>query len=174
MNNDPNEFPSYNEPLPYSPAAQNAFNAASPIPAGPPPVVGWYKVYCWFMAVIYFLLAIGGILLLNYMPAIVGAAPELSAVELKIRAIGLIVVGFVLFVAFIVALLLPPSPGAWIYHVVLIALGLGSCCLWPVTIPLLIAWLKPPTQIFFGRHDPSQPPPPPTNPNQPPPPIPSV
>ena len=79
----------------------------------------------------------------------------------------MVAIGIILFTAFVVALLLPNTSGAWIFHIILIAVGLSSCCLWPATIPLMIAWLKPETQRWFGRatpgnqsHDPGAPPPP--------------
>ena len=170
MNSDPNEFPSYNQPLPSSPYQQSTLN---PPPTGPPPVVSWYKAYAAFMAVLYLLCIIGGVLMLKYASVIVAGSPTTSLTETKIQAVILIIIGIVLFIAYAVALILPKSPGAWIYHIVMIAIGLTSCCLWPITIPLIIAWLKPQTQQFFGRYD-AFTPRPPTNPNQPPPPIPQV
>jgi hypothetical protein len=52
-----------------------------------------------------------------------------------------------------IALLLPPSPAAWVYHIVILCLGLGGCSL-PFSVILLIHWFKPETQAFFGRGTP--------------------
>jgi hypothetical protein len=95
--------------------------------------VGWYKAYAAFMAVMSFVYIIGGFLLLQYAGVIVANAPEMSLTELKIRAVVLLIIGIVLFIAYVVALILPKSPGAWIYHIVMIAIGLTSCCLWRTT-----------------------------------------
>lgn len=172
MNNDPNEFPSYNQPLPPSPYEQSTLNMPSSVPSGPPPVVGWYKAYAAFMVVIYLLCTIGGFFLLQYASVIVANSPTTSLAETKIQGGVLMVIGIALFIAYVVALILPNTPGSWIYHIVMIAIGLTSCCLWPVAIPLLIAWLKPKTQQFFGRFDAFTPRP--NDPNLPPPPIPSA
>jgi len=55
-------------------------------------------------------------------------------------------------IAFGMAPFLPRRPGVWVYDVVLIALGLTSACLWPITIPLLIFWIKPENKLWFGRN----------------------
>ena len=61
-------------------------------------------------------------------------------------AFGLVFAG-----AFAVGLLMPRKPWAWIYGIVLIALGMTSACCIPATIPLLIFWIKPEAKAFFGR-----------------------
>lgn len=62
--------------------------------------------------------------------------------------------GLALAGVFVAALFLPAKPWVWVYHVVLICLGLSSVCCLPVCIPLLIQWLKPDVRAHFGR-DPS-------------------
>jgi hypothetical protein len=39
----------------------------------------------------------------------------------------------------------------WVFGIVLIAIGMTSCCLWPITIPLLIQWIKPEMKRAFGQ-----------------------
>lgn len=167
--NDSNEFPAYNEPLNIG----SSSSMEAPLPTGPPPVLSWYKLYAGFMAFLYLACFVGGLALLKFMPVIMANAPGTSAMELKVRAVITAVVGIVLFVAYVVALVLPRSSGAWVYHMVMIGIGLTSCCLWPATIPLLIAWVKPETQRWFGRAVPGVLPTP-RDPQLPPPPIPSV
>jgi hypothetical protein len=166
--NNPNEFPAYDEPL----NVNTGPDAPETMSHEPPPVLMWYKLYAGVMAFLQLAGAASGIALLKYLPVIMANAPGVSETELKIRAVIICVVGSILFVAYVVALVLPKSPGAWIYHLVMIGIGLSSCCLWPATIPLMIAWLKPGTQRWFGRAVPGVLPP--SNPNAPPPPIPSV
>ncbi|MDH3492868.1 MAG: hypothetical protein OEM82_04915, partial [Acidobacteriota bacterium] len=65
------------------------------------------------------------------------------------------IIYFVLGLAFAavygIALVLPRKPFNWIYGIVMIAIGLTSCCLLPATVPLFLFWLKPETKRFFGR-----------------------
>ena len=44
------------------------------------------------------------------------------------------------------------NPWAWIYGMVLICIGLTSPCCLPVTIPLLIGWIKDDAKAYFGRN----------------------
>lgn len=172
MNNDPNGFPSYNDPLPLTPQDRERLYANTALPSTPPPVVGWYKAYVAFMAVLAFLYILLGLVILRFAPNIVASSRDTTLVEVKMQALILMIVGIVFFIAYVVALILPKSSGAWVYHLIVIAFGLTNCCLWPATIPLMIAWLKPQTQQWFGRYDPFTSPP--SDPNQPPPPIPTV
>lgn len=167
MMNTPFNEPRINDPLPgLEPHASPSQAPASRAPA----VVKWYKAYCMMMVILYFIGMIGGVALLAYRPTIAASAPELSMTEITIRAIVLIIACFVMFVGTIAALVLPPLPWTWIYHLVNIGLGLSGCCFF-VTIPLMIYWLKPETQEYFGRNTSGSTPPPS---NLPPPPIPSV
>lgn len=59
--------------------------------------------------------------------------------------------GAVFFIIFAAALFLPPKPYNWIVGIVLICLGMTSCCFLPICVPLLIYWIKPETKAFFGR-----------------------
>ncbi|MFN3652291.1 MAG: hypothetical protein ACK47B_22160 [Armatimonadota bacterium] len=59
-------------------------------------------------------------------------------------------IGFLFSVPVLVALLLPPTPGTWVYHILVICLGLSGCTL-PLAVILLIYWFKPETQAYFGR-----------------------
>lgn len=176
--NDQDDFPKYNEPLPPLRPKSGSLNQPDPVtgeqtgfdsvlPSGPPPVVRWYRVYAGFMAFIYLLTAVGGFFVIKNMEALATGSRGIDPIELKIRGFVMVAIGIILFTAFVVALLLPNTSGAWIFHIILIAVGLSSCCLWPATIPLMIAWLKPETQRWFGRatpgnqsHDPGAPPPP--------------
>ena len=180
--NDQDDFPKYNEPLPpIRPKSgelvqpdpvtgeQTGFDAA--LPSGPPPVIGWYKIYAGFMAFAYLLTAIGGFFIIKNMEALAASTRGMDPTELKIRGFVLVALGIILFTAFVAALLLPNTPGAWTFHIILIAVGLSNCCLWLATIPLMIAWLKPETQHWFGRGQSNIPP---RDPDIPPPPIPTV
>lgn len=110
----------------------------------------WYRVYCAVMVLLY-LLVIGLGLFLLLAPPTAGTR-EYSPQELTIMGGVYIAVGAVLFLIFAVALFLPPKPYNWIVGIVLMALGMTSCCFLPFLIPLLIYWLKPETKAYFGRN----------------------
>lgn len=129
-------------------------NAAAPGLSTPPPVVRWYKLYAGFMVLAGLLLVALGIYLRQNEAVILSSVRDITPADIQIRATVTLILGVVFALAFIVALLLPRSPGAWVYHIVMIAFGLGNCCLWLATIPLMLAWLKPETQRWFGRNVP--------------------
>jgi hypothetical protein len=68
-----------------------------------------------------------------------------------VYGIILLVVGAALLVACVAGFFLPRRPLAWIAHLVLISIGLTSCCTIPAPVPLLVAWLKPDLRAWFGR-----------------------
>jgi hypothetical protein len=99
------------------------------------------------MALLYLLCAVGGAALLLMDPGTLGMEP----MEAKIQGVAFLVVGALLILPFAAGPLLPRRPWAWIYGLVLICIGLTSCCCLPASIPLLLAWLKPETKAFYGR-----------------------
>ena len=42
------------------------------------------------------------------------------------------------------------KPWAWVYHLVLLGLGLTDCCLFLPSLFLMIYWLKPHNRTYFG------------------------
>jgi lipopolysaccharide export LptBFGC system permease protein LptF len=106
----------------------------------------WYRVYCGVLAALYALIAVMG-LFISYM------APGMGAEATENMFLGLVyaVVGTIFFAVFLVASILPPKPYNWIVGIIMIAIGMTSCCMWPAVIPLLIYWIKPETREFFGR-----------------------
>jgi hypothetical protein len=112
-----------------------------------PSVWTWYAVYCVLMALLYLFAAAAGLLLLFVDPANFGE----DAVVVRIQGIIFFVLGLVFMIPFAAAPFLPKKPWVWIYGLVMIAIGMTSLCCMPVTIPLLIFWIKPETRRFFGR-----------------------
>jgi hypothetical protein len=107
----------------------------------------WYRVYVGVMALLYMAVAIMGVAFL----LIPFETRQYERGEIMLMGGVYAALGAVFFIAFAVALFLPPKPYNWIVGIIMIALGLTSCCLLPATIPLLIYWIKPETQAFFGR-----------------------
>lgn len=119
---------------------------------GPPNEIGrktffWYRVYCGALAALYALVATMGLFIAYIQPATNNQSAEESLIMGLIYAI----VGTIFFAIFLVASILPPKPYNWIVGIVMIAIGMTSCCAWPAVIPLLIYWIKPETREFFGR-----------------------
>lgn len=116
------------------------------LPLGEPPVWPWYVTYCIFMALLY-LACIGmGVVFLVIDPATMDSDP----VEAIIMGVGLIVVSTPLMIAFAAAPFLPRRGWAWIVGMLLISLGMTSCCCIPACLPLLLQWIKPKTKAWFG------------------------
>jgi len=117
----------------------------------PPPVLPWYRAYCALMAVMYLVVAGGGVFVAAANQSLAAGDPSTSPTEMLLIGVICVVMGLALVVPFVVALFLPRKPWVWIYHLVLICLGMTSACCLPATVPLLIFWIKPETKGWFGR-----------------------
>ncbi|MEM9280917.1 MAG: hypothetical protein AAGA96_03760 [Verrucomicrobiota bacterium] len=113
-----------------------------------PATIKWFRIYCVVLAALYVLVAALGVAILALPPEKLQMGKQES-----VAAGGLfIVMGLVFFLLVLPGLFLPPRPGGWIYGLVLICIGLTSVLFLPICIPLLIFWLKPPVQFWFGRN----------------------
>ena len=121
-----------------------------------PSVHKWFVAYCIFMALLYLVTAVMGIVFLFVEPD-----AEMSATEAKIMGSVLLILGLVFFVPYALAPFLPRQSWVWVLGLVLICIGLTSACCLPACIPLLIFWLKPEMKAFYGRTLNPLPPPPP-------------
>jgi len=108
----------------------------------------WYRVYCAVLAFLYLAVIVLGIVLAIYQPP----SREYSSQEMLFVGIVYAVVGAFCFLAFAVALFLLPKPYNWIVGIVMMAIGMTSCCFIPFLVPLFIYWVKPETKAFFGRN----------------------
>ena len=118
-------------------------------PARRPDVVPWYYAYCAVMAFIYvfcIVMGVAGIVFRNQL-----ADAETPPALIAFLGVVFAVLGGVLMTAFAAAPFLPLRPWAWIYHLVLIAVGMTSACCLPASVPLLLFWIKPETRAYFGR-----------------------
>jgi len=114
-----------------------------------PKVLPWYRVYCVAMALLYVVVSVMGVagILFRHTLADAEDPPQFFLVSGAL----LVLLGVPFAAAYVLALVLPPKPWVWIYHLVLICVGLTSACCIPVCVPLLIFWLKPETRKHFGR-----------------------
>jgi len=115
----------------------------SAVPA--PPVWTWYRIYAALMAVMYVGLVVVGLLMAVLAPAKADDPPPWF-IGLILGCFGIPFGG-----AYVAAFFVPRRPWAWVYHLVLICVGMTSACCLPACIPLLIFWIKPETKAFFGR-----------------------
>lgn len=120
-------------------------------PASEPTVLRWYRVYLGAMTAIYLACVVGGVLLLSFQDEIADWPPKDEPWTILVYGIVLLVVGAVCLAACVAGFFLPRRPWAWIAHLVLISIGLTSCCTIPASVPLLVAWLKPDLRVWFGR-----------------------
>lgn len=111
-----------------------------------PKVVLWAKVYEAALALVYLALVVAGVV---FLVADVQTGPD----EPPAAVLGglFIAISLPLVFLFGAGLFLRPTPNAWVFHLVLICIGLTSACCLPATIPLLIFWFKPETKAHFGR-----------------------
>ena len=115
-----------------------------------PAVVVWYRVYCVLMALLYLALVVIGVALVAL--GLMGQeAFDGDPTEAVVMGAVYGVMGFVAFIPFVIGALVPARPWAWVYGIVMICIGLTSCCCMPACIPLLIFWIKPETRRYFGR-----------------------
>lgn len=114
-----------------------------------PQVLLWHKVYCALMTLIYVVSTLLGAGMMLFANRIADA--HNPAAQFIVQGFVMAAMGSVFTAAFFASFFLPRAPWAWVYHIVLISLGLTSCCCLPASVPLLIFWLKPETQGYFGR-----------------------
>lgn len=108
----------------------------------------WYRVYCGVLAALYVLVAALGFFLYASAPS----SSEYTAEEVQIMGVIYAALGVALFLVFAVAFFLPRRPYNWIVGIIMMAIGMSSCCFLPFLIPLLIFWVKPETKAHFGRN----------------------
>lgn len=116
-------------------------------PARIPEVWTWYVVYCLAMAAMYLFCVLLGVVLLVVDPSDL----EMDSIEAKVQGAVFLLIGMALAVPYALAPFLPKRPWTWVLGIVLIGIGLTSCCCLPASLPLLLAWLKPELKQAFGR-----------------------
>lgn len=117
-------------------------------PAEKPRVLTWFVAYATFMAIVYASCVAGGAWVLT-LPEAALTSRDIDPTEVQIQGAVLLVIGLPLMLAFGVAPFLPRRKWVWVYDLVLIAIGLTSVCCLPITIPLLIYFIKPETKAWF-------------------------
>lgn len=112
-----------------------------------PKVIFWQKAFCVLVALLYLLMLPLGIFLLEVSE---------GDLESQINGIVIICMGPPLAILYGLGFIWDHKPWHWIYGLVLICLSLSSCCCFPISIPLLIYWLKPETKAHFNPQAPPE------------------
>jgi hypothetical protein len=116
----------------------------------PPRVLVWYRVYCAVLGALSLLdvaAGAGAVLFRRQLAEWLGnGEPGAYAV---VGALAL-AVGLIQSALFSLAFVLPRKPWAWVYHLVLIGLGLTDPCFFFPCLFLMVFWLKAPTRTYFG------------------------
>jgi ribosomal protein L40E len=137
-----------------------------------PAVVEWYRLYCGALLVLYLFV----VPVLVFMateppqdgPFTIGAPSGSSDIDRimqeanrgfksdqdnRVATARILGIGLCLLLAapIGIALRMKPTPGAWRYHIAILALGLTGGCTLPVSVIMLILWFQPNTQAYFGR-----------------------
>src|SRR5262245_3675723 len=122
------------------------------MPGEAPKVVFWFRVYCAFMTLVYALVSVGSVVFIAFSSKIAeNDNDEMPEAFILAYGVFLLVLGLALAAAFAAPFFLAPKPWVWIYDLLLIGVGMTSCACWPITVPMLIYWIKPETQAHFGR-----------------------
>ncbi len=103
------------------------------------------------MAAIYLACVVGGALILRFRDEIADWPPRSEPWEMVVTGAILFGLGAVFLGAYVAGFFLPRRPWAWVAHLVLVGIGLTSCCTLPAAIPLLVSFLRRDTQAWFGR-----------------------
>jgi hypothetical protein len=135
----PDDFSPYRSPQSYDELPRK------PSPGDRPPQYWLYQLYCGLMAALYLLAAALGVFLIYVSSEFEGQ----ERIEAFIYGVVFMMFCPIFAMAHAVGPFLPARRWAWIYAVVLIGLGLNSCCTWPLSIPLLLVWIKKETQAYF-------------------------
>ena len=108
----------------------------------------WYRMLCSVIIVSgIFWASIGGL-------AIIGSFDETGreASDAFTGGVFFLLSGGIPALLFLLGVLFPPRSWSWIFGILLLVLALLSCIFSPFAIALLIFWMKPETQTFFGRN----------------------
>ena len=123
-----------------------------PVPAEKPVVCMWVTIYCVVMAIIYMIFSLIGafMFIASFTSSIKQNGDQ---IPMMIQGGVFLLIGLILFILFAMVPFLPRRRWVWTYNLVMICIGLTSCCCLPVCIPILIFWLKPEVKSYFSDPD---------------------
>ena len=136
-------------PSPYQPPSY-LDPRFGPMPGQRPRVVVWYLVYCVLMTLMYLSVSAFGIAFAMFPEEMFEPDPDMSAADARMMGVMMLVFCLPFALFYLVAVLMRRNKASWIVGIVAIGIGLTSACLWPMTIPLLIFWLKDATRAYYN------------------------
>ena len=134
----------YRSPLGTGGASPYGMPASGPPAVMPlkPQVILWQRIYLGMMLFIYVLVVVAGGAMTIFASEIAADDPEVSAGEITFMGGMYAVLGLIFGILSAVGFFFKRGTGGWVYNLVMICLGLTSCCFWPICIPLLVFWIK--------------------------------
>ncbi|MDF1756127.1 MAG: hypothetical protein P1U89_25295 [Verrucomicrobiales bacterium] len=118
------------------------------IPGKTPGAIIWYRVYLVVMCLMFLAVIAGGAVVLSGVFPI--TAEDLDGMPPQVLGSIYLIMGIAMIIPYALAFFLPRKPWVWIYHLVMICIGMTGCTI-VASIPLLIFWLKPDVKGYFGR-----------------------
>lgn len=129
-------------PNPYAAGESQPYPKDTPATLNPNPAVKTFqRIYVLLMLLLYTTLFAGSVAAAFYRDTL-SLELDTSPGELAVLLLCYGVLAAALAIIFLIGLFWNRGMGGWIYNLILICLGLTSCCTWPMTIPLLIFWIK--------------------------------
>jgi Na+(H+)/acetate symporter ActP len=122
------------------------------VPESPPSVIKWFRVYLVVLCLVYAFCIVYGWAEASS-PSFSSQLTRDNHLPAETEGQILLIAGIIFFLASALPFFLKPRPWVWIYDLVVICLGMMSCCFLPFCIPLLIFWFKSETKGYFGRGD---------------------
>ena len=141
-----------NSKNPYStPSPSYASSASQTAPQRTDPsfVLMWQMIYVVLMMLMYAALVVLAVFLFSFARDI--ADEEMSVREAQITGAVMGVMSLGMVVLYGTGIFWRRGNGGWIFQIILIAIGLSSCLTWPITIPLIIGWIKHRHSIVHHR-----------------------
>ena len=115
-----------------------------------PGVLPWQLAYCAAMALLYLLITAAGVAMAIFHQEMAEPKTDPDGTTTLVMGVLMALVCLALTVAYAAAFVLPRRRWAWVYHLVLIAIGLTSCACIPFSLPLLVFWIRPEVQAWYG------------------------
>lgn len=113
-----------------------------------PSALKWFGVFCVAMIAIGLLTTLVGLGML-FCPSLFTQDMEPT----QFKGILYLAIGIVILALYAVAGHLPRTPSTYVFDLVLICLGMTSCCFLPICVPLLIGWIRTETKAYFSYRD---------------------
>jgi MFS family permease len=125
----------------------NGETTTTPTETAPPAVLLWFKIYTGALTALYVLCVL--------------ASPVLFVLGMRthsddrfvalVYSVILLAIGVPLAVACALPFFLPRKPWVWVYNLVIICIGMTSCCILPASVALLVYWIRPDLKLWFNR-----------------------